>query len=136
MNLLKTSALNSIAVLMKMLTLLGINKVLAVYVGPSGYAALGQFQNAIQMITTFASASINTGVTKYTAEYHDNEEKQRTIWRTAGTLALIGSVSSGVLVALFNKPLAGWFLKDTSLGGVFIWFAVGLVFFSFNTFSC
>lgn len=133
MNLLKTSALNSVAVLMKMLTLLGINKVLAVYVGPSSYAALGQFQNAVQMITTFASASINTGVTKYTAEYHDDEVKQRSIWRTAGTLALIGSLFSGALVALFNKPLAGWFLKDASLGGVFIWFSVGLVFFSFNT---
>ncbi|AZF41736.1 Lipid III flippase [Pseudomonas sp. R1-43-08] len=133
MNLLKTSVLNGLAVLVKMLTLLGINKVLAVYVGPSGYAALGQFQNAIQMITTFASASINTGVTKYTAEYHDNVMKQRSIWRTAGTFALIGSLFSGVLVALFNKSLAVWFLKDASLGGVFIWFAVGLLFFSFNT---
>lgn len=133
MNLIKTSVLNGIAVLIKMLTLLGINKVLAVYIGPSGYAALGQFQNAVQMITTFASASINTGVTKYTAEYHDNENEQYAIWRTAGTLALLGSVISGVFVALFSESLARWFLKDASLGGVFIWFAIGLVFFSFNT---
>lgn len=133
MTLIKTSLLNGIAVVIKMLTLLGINKVLAIYVGPSGYAALGQFQNAVQMITTFASASINTGVTKYTAEYYDDESRQHSIWRTAGTLALIGSILSGALVALFNKQLAGWFLKDVSLGGVFIWFAVGLVFFSFNT---
>ncbi|MDD0975540.1 O-antigen translocase [Pseudomonas fontis] len=133
MNLIKTSVLNAIAVLVKMLTLLGINKVLAIYVGPSGYAALGQFQNAVQMITTFASASINTGVTKYTAEYYDDESKQHSIWRTAGTLALIGSIVSGALVAAFNKQLADWFLKDPALGGVFIWFAVGLVFFSFNT---
>lgn len=133
MTLIKTSLLNGIAVLIKMLTMLGINKVLAVYVGPSGYAALGQFQNAVQMITVFASASINTGVTKYTAEYYDDESRQHSIWRTAGTLALIGSILSGAFVALFNKQLAGWFLKDVSLGGVFIWFAVGLVFFSFNT---
>lgn len=133
MTLIKTSLLNGIAVVIKMLTLLGINKVLAVYVGPSGYAALGQFQNAAQMITTFASASINTGVTKYTAEYYDDECRQHSIWRTAGTLALIGSILSGALIALFNKQLAGWFLKDVSQGGVFIWFAVGLVFFSFNT---
>ncbi|MBC3434983.1 O-antigen translocase [Pseudomonas sp. BW16M2] len=133
MNLIKTSALNAIAVIIKMLTLLGINKVLAVYVGPAGYAALGQFQNAVQMITTFASASINTGVTKYTAEHHDDEPKQHAIWRTAGTLALAGSLFFGLLVALFNKPLAAWFLKDSALGGVFVWFSVGLVFFSFNT---
>ena len=52
MTLIKTSLLNAIAVVIKMLTTLGINKILAVYVGPTGYAALGQFQNAVQMITT------------------------------------------------------------------------------------
>lgn len=86
MTLIKTSLLNGIAVLFKMLTLLGLNKILAIYVGPAGYAVLGQFQNAVQMITTLASGAINTGVTKYTAEYHGEEEKQHTVWRTAGTI--------------------------------------------------
>lgn len=116
-----------------MLTLLGINKILAIYVGPAGYAALGQFQNAVQMITTFASGAINTGVTKYTAEYYDDEAKQRTVWRTAGTIALVGSVFTALLIALFNQQLAVWFLKDADYGGVFIWFAATLVFFTFNT---
>ena len=133
MTLIKTSLLNGIAVVIKMLTLLGINKVLAIYVGPAGYAAIGQFQNAVQMITTFASGAINTGVVKYTAEFHDNEEKQRTVWRTAGTIALTGAVLTGILVAIFSKSLAAWFLKDESYSGVFIWFAVTLVFFVFNT---
>lgn len=133
MTLIKTSLLNAIAVLIKMLTLLGINKILAIYVGPAGYAALGQFQNATQMITTFASGAINTGVTKYTAEYHDDESKQRLVWRTAGTIALTGSAISALLIVLFNQQLAVWFLKDESYGGVFIWFAVTLIFFIFNT---
>src|SRR5690554_5248675 len=133
MTLIKTSLLNGIAVVIKMLTLLGLNKILAIYVGPSGYAALGQFQNATQMITTFASGAINTGVTKYTAEYHDDESKQRLVWRTAGTIALTGSAISALLIVLFNQQLAVWFLKDESYGGVFIWFAVTLIFFTFNT---
>jgi PST family polysaccharide transporter len=116
-----------------MLTLLGINKILAIYVGPAGYAALGQFQNAVQMITTFASGAINTGVTRYTAEYYEDEEKQRAVWRTAGTIAFTGSLVSGFLVILFSKPLAGWFLKDESYSGVFVWFAATLVLFVFNT---
>lgn len=133
MTLIKTSLLNAIAVIIKMLTLLGINKILAIYVGPAGYAALGQFQNAVQMITTFANGAINTGVTKYTAEYYDDEEKQRTVWRTAGTIALVGSVLTAVLIGFFNQQLAAWFLKDPDYGGVFIWFAATLVFFTFNT---
>lgn len=133
MTLIKTSLLNGIAVIIKMLTLLGLNKILAIYVGPAGYAALGQFQNAVQMITTFASGALNTGVTKYTAEYYEDEARQHSVWRTAGTIALIGSLTTAVLVIIFNQHLAGWFLKDESMGSVFTWFAATLAFFVFNT---
>jgi PST family polysaccharide transporter len=133
MTLIKTGLLNGIAVVIKMFTLLGLNKILAIYVGPSGYAALGQFQNAVQIISILASGAINTGVTKYTAEYHEDEAKQHAVWRTAGTISLVGSVLVSIGVILFNKPLASWFLKDESLGSVFIWFAATLVFFVFNT---
>ncbi|REH38850.1 PST family polysaccharide transporter [Paraperlucidibaca baekdonensis] len=133
MTLIKTSLLNGIAVVIKMLTMLGLNKILAIYVGPAGYAAIGNFQNAAQMITTFASGAINTGVVKYTAEYHDAEEKQRQVWRTAGTIAVLGSVFTGLGVAVFSKQIAQWFLQDESYNTVFIWFSVTLVFFIFNT---
>lgn len=133
MTLIKTSLLNAIAVVIKMLTMLGLNKILAIYVGPAGYAAIGNFQNAAQMITTFASGAINTGVVKYTAEYHDDEEKQRQVWRTAGTIAVLGSVITGIGVAVFSKQIAQWFLQDENYNTVFIWFSVTLVFFIFNT---
>lgn len=133
MTLVKTSLLNGMAVLVKMLTLLSLNKILAIYVGPAGYAVLGQFQNAVQMITTFASGAINTGVTKYTAEYHEEEQKQHTVWRTAGTISLIGSLLTAIIVVLAHRTLAVWFLKDEGLASVFLWFAAALIFFVFNT---
>ncbi|WP_248752119.1 O-antigen translocase [Pseudomonas sp. MWU15-20650] len=133
MTFLKTSLLNGIAVVVRMVTLLCINKILAVYVGPVGYAALGQFQNAVQMITTFASGAINAGVTKYTAEYHEDEERQRTVWRTAGSISLIGALVTGVLVTVFNERLSLIFLKDRAFGGVFVWFSATLVLFILNT---
>ena len=133
MTLIKTSLLNGIAVVIKMLTLLGLNKILAIYVGPAGYAAIGNFQNAAQMISTLASGAINTGVVKYTAEYHDEEEKQRQVWRTAGTIAILGSVVTGIGVSVFSKPIAQWFLHDEQYSAVFIWFSIALVFYIFNT---
>lgn len=116
-----------------MLTLLGINKILAIYVGPAGYAALGQFQNAVQMISNLASGAINTGVTKYTAEYQDNEAEQRKVWQTAGTIALIGSLVLSVLVLMLRERLALWFLGDIQLSTVFVWFGATLALFVFNT---
>jgi len=132
MTLVKTTLLNGVAVIIRMVTLLGINKVLALYVGPAGYAALGQFQNAIQIITTFASGAINTGVTKYTAEYHSDESSQHEVWRTSAIIAVLGSLSLGLGIAIFNRSLAAWFLNDASYGGVFIWFAATLVPFTLN----
>lgn len=133
MTLIKTSLLNGVAVLVRVLTLLGLNKILALYVGPAGYATLGQFQNAVQMITTLASGAINTGVTKYTAAYHEDEERQRSVWRTAGSISLAGSLVAAALLVVFSRTLAESFLKDPGLASVFVWFAAALVFFVFNT---
>ena len=133
MTLIKTSLLSAIAVVVKMITMLGINKVLAIYVGPAGYAAIGQFQNAVQMITTFASGAINTGVTRYTAEYDGDEGKQRLVWKTAGTIALVGSIFTASLIIIFNQKLSVLILNDIKYGGVFIWFAVTLCFFTLNS---
>jgi len=132
MNLVRTSLLNGIAVAIKMLTLLGLNKVLAIYVGPAGYAAIGQFQNALQVITIFTGGAITNGVVKYTAEYHEQPEQQIKLWKTAGFVATLGSLIVALLVVFFNKELASLFLKDTALGGVFLWFSGVVVFFSLN----
>ncbi len=132
MNLVKTSLLNGIAVVIKLVTALGLNKLLAIYVGPAGYAVIGQFQNAIGMITTFASAGINTGVTKYTAEYFDDDERQHSVWRTAVVIVAAGSLLAALVIALFHKSLAVLFLKDEAYGSVFIWLAATLSILVFN----
>lgn len=134
MNLLKTSALNGVAVLIKTATMFILNKILAVYVGPAGYAAIGQFQNFIQMITTFAGSAINTAVIKYTAEYHEDETKQRAIWKTAGSLVLIFSFIFSLIILIFQKQLSLYTFQTTAYQSVFAWFAAFLVLFNLNAF--
>ena len=132
MNLLKTSVLNGIAVLVKTATMFILNKILAVYVGPSGYAAIGQFQNFIQMVTSFAGGAINTAVVKYTAEYGDNPNEQRKIWQNAGTIILVLSVIFSLLIILFQKSLSLYIFHSTEYQSVFTWFGIFLIFFNFN----
>ncbi len=96
MTLIKTSLLNAIAVVIKMLTLLGINKILAVYVGPTGYAALGQFQNAVQMITTFGSgAGLGLAIVQGIVEAHGGSVVVAN--RTPGCEFLVRLPSAGAL---------------------------------------
>ena len=132
MNLLKTSALNGIAVLIKTATMFILNKILAVYVGPSGYAVTGQFQNFIQIVTTFAGGAINTAVIKYTAEYYEDENKQRAIWKTAGSIVFLSSVVMALLILVFQRQLSFYIFQTTEYQSVFVWFAVFLLFFNFN----
>lgn len=132
MNLLKTSVLNGIAVLVKTATMFILNKILAVYVGPSGYAAIGQFQNFIQMVTSFAGGSINTAVVKYTAEYGDNPTEQRKIWQNAGTIILALSVIFSLLIIVFQKSLSLYIFHSVEYQSVFVWFGIFLIFFNFN----
>ena len=132
MNLVKTSLLNGIAVVVKMLTLLGLNKLLAVYLGPTGFALLGQFQNAMQMIITFASGAINSGVTVGTAEHEDEEEQQHKVWSTACAISLSGALLASLVIAAASKPLALFFLKDEQYSSVFLWFSASLSLFVLN----
>lgn len=133
MTLIKTSLLNGIAVIIKLLTFLGINKLLSIYVGPVGYAFLGQYQNLITVITTFASGAINTGITKYTAEYYYDEKKQHVLWQTALQISVVGSLLTAILMTVFSQRLAIIFLHDEALSGVFLWFAGSLLFFVLNS---
>lgn len=133
MSLLHTSFLNAIAVAVRMLAMLGLNKLLAVYVGPAGYAAIGQFQNAVTMITSFASGAINTGVTKYTAQFHADIPAQHALWRTAGTISIASAALVSILIAIFHQQLARMILKDAQLASVFLWLAATLMLFVLNT---
>jgi len=133
MNLFKTSVLNGVAVLIKTITMFVLNKILAVYLGPTGYAAIGQFQNFIQMVTTFAGSAINTAVVKYTAEYHEDETKQRAVWKTAGSIVFLFSLLFAIFILIFQKQLALCIFQSLKYQTIFIWFAVFLIFFNFNT---
>lgn len=133
MTLFKTSILNGIAVLIRIATMFLLNKILAVYVGPSGYAAIGQFQNFILMITTFAGSAVNTAVVKYTAEYHEDETRQRAVWKTAGSFVSIFSFIFTLIVLIFHQPLSLLIFKTEAYGSVLIWFSVFLIFFNLNS---
>lgn len=132
MTLFRTSFWNGIAVTVRLGTALVLNKILAIYVGPAGYAIIGQFQNGVTIALTFATGAVGTGVTKYTAEYCDDEARQRSLWATAGTMTLIASLASAAAIAVFRYPLARFFLKNEQFSGIFLWLAGALVFIGFN----
>ena len=73
--LFKVSWLNAVSVLVKIGSGLVAGKILAIFIGPSGMAIIGNFRNAINTADTFSTLGIQHGVIKYVAEYCREEEK-------------------------------------------------------------
>lgn len=126
MSLVKTSLLNGIAVAVKVASALVLNKILAVYVGPAGYAVIGQFQNAVAIIVSLAGGVVATGVTKVTAHHFDDEAKQHAVWQTAIRFSLGASIIASIVLLLMGNSLAQWLLNRADMSNVFVWLALTL----------
>lgn len=132
MNLLKTSFLTFIATAIKILAGLVINKAVSIYIGPSGIALIGQFQNSSQLAMTAAQGGINAGVTKYTAEYGAESEQLPKLWSTAARIVLYCSAAVGVILILGSKYISEYALKTDEYSYVFITFGFTIIFFAVN----
>jgi len=132
MTLIKTSILSFIATVIKMLAGLVINKAVAVYIGPSGLAIVGQFQNFSQLAMAAAQGAINSGVTKYAAEYGKDGERIPILFSTASKISLVSSVIVGVGIILFSRYASEYFLKSEDYTYVFVIFGFTIVLFVIN----
>lgn len=133
-DLFQTSLWNGIATIIKMGTGLISNKIVAVYLGPSGIALLGQFNNFIGMATQFATGGFNAGVTKYLAEYRGDEEKQKEILSTGLKTTLITTLIVALVVFIGADYFGKVILQTGKYKSLFYVFAVTLVLFTLNGF--
>jgi polysaccharide transporter, PST family len=132
MTLIKTSVLTAISTIITVISAFIINKVLAVYVGPSGLALVGQLKDFVTMITTFSNGAITQGIVKYTAEYEAIEEKQK-VFSTSIIISLVCSTIISVLLFILSDYLSVKILKDTQYSSVFIVFGLTVFLFALNT---
>lgn len=126
MNLIRTSAFSAVAVATKLATSILLNKVLAVYVGPTGYGVIGQLQSLVQVATTLASGGVSNGVTKLTSEYSADRARQRTVWATAAALGGACTALPVLVLLIAHEPLARWFLGHTEHSAALVWLGLTL----------
>ena len=132
MTLTKTSVLSFIATAVKIVAGLVTTKAVAVYIGPAGLALIGQFQNFTQLTMTAAQGAINSGVTKYTAEYGKDDERIPLLFSTASKISLSASLIVAIGVVFFSQFASLQFLKSEDHSYIFIIFGCTIVLFVFN----
>lgn len=131
MNLIKTGVLNGISVIIKIIVMLGINKIIALYAGPSGYAAIGQLQNFVQIVNVFASGGISSAVIVYTAKF-DGQTKQFELWSAAFLWTSSISIICMILVIFFREDLAVFFLQDKIYADIFTIYGFAILPYTVN----
>ncbi|MFZ4105400.1 O-antigen translocase [Flavobacterium sp.] len=109
--LFKATSLNGISILLKVVIGFLTSKVIAVFVGPSGMALVGNLRNFLTTTEAFATLGFENGVVKYVAEHKQEEEKLKQTLSTIflSVLVVCGLLSLGLLLFsdYFNRSIFG-----------------------------
>ncbi|MEI6285445.1 MAG: O-antigen translocase [Bacillota bacterium] len=131
MTFLKTVSMSGIATVAKILTGLVSTKILAVLIGPSGVALIGQINNLIAIVLPIGSGGINNGVVKYLAE-SDSVESAKKYVKQAVLITLICSLICSVLLLAFARYLSFKLLETAEYTYVIVFLAVFFILMAFN----
>ncbi|MES1198312.1 MAG: O-antigen translocase [Chitinophagaceae bacterium] len=131
-DLVKVSLLNGISTLIKMVTSFVSVKVVAVLIGPSGIALLGQLNNFTTIFLNLSTGFVNGGVTKYISEYNGEESKYAPILRTGLWLTIILSGLCAFVMIIGAGYFATEILKDVHYRPIFIIFGCTILFYALN----
>jgi PST family polysaccharide transporter len=133
MNLVRTSLLSLMSTSVKMLAGLIVGKAVALVSGPSGVATIGQFQNFVQIVLTSAKGGLDTGVTKYTAEYGSDDDRAASLFSTAFRLCACSCAIVSLVLLIGATPLAVFFLGSPEYGYILRLFGLTLCMFVANS---
>lgn len=112
MNLARSGLLNAMAVGSRMVVGFILNKLLATYVGPAGFAIIGQYQNVVTMANSIMTGAVQNGVVRYTTEFSEDEVRQHALWRTVVAACFFLSLTIGSALVIFARPLSMRLLKS------------------------
>ena len=127
-------SLTSVSTLVKMCTGLVSMKIIALLVGPAGIALLGQLNNFVSIILSFAGGGINNGITKYTSQYRDNPDRLSRYLSVGLRLTVISGSTIGILLILLAIPLSSVILLNPDYAVVFRIFGFTLLLYAANNF--
>ena len=129
----KVFSFTSLSTIVRMLTGFVSVKVVSLLIGPSGVAMVGQLNNFVTMSQNFASAGINSGITKYIAEFKGKEIVNNYL-STSFRIILFCSLFVGLLIVCFSNFLGRQIMQNVEYSYLFVILGVALIFFALNNF--
>ncbi|MCW5905689.1 MAG: O-antigen translocase [Chitinophagaceae bacterium] len=130
--IIKVSSLTAVATVVRVATNLILSKVLAITVGATGIALVGQIINGSNIFMNIASGGLSQGITKYIAETDDFKERKKII-NTVYTFVLFASIFVAAVLIIFAPFWSNYFFHTNEYWDVIIYMGVFIVFFAYNS---
>ena len=118
--------------LVRMLTGLVSVKVVASIIGPAGVALVGQLNNFATIALSLSTGGINGGITKYVAEYKEDEIKVKDCLSTGLRITVLCSLLVGIFLIVAHSYLSQYVMLSPDYGYVFIIFGFTILFYALN----
>ncbi len=131
-DIVKVFSLTSISTLVRMCTSLVSVKVVASIIGPAGVALVGQLNNFSTIALSLATGGINSGVTKYVAEYKEDNSVVKQYIATAFKIVVGCSLLIGLILLLGCRFLSKLVMLTPEYWYVFAIFGFTIIFYGIN----
>lgn len=104
--LLKMTSLNAGVIGIRLVISLFIQRLLAELVGEAGIAKIGQLRNLLQLLTSFSSVGVFSGIVKYVSEYKEDKEQLQKLFSTSFVFAVLGSTVTCAALLIWAYPIS------------------------------
>lgn len=131
-DIVKVFSLTSISTLVKMCTGLISVKIVASIIGPAGVALVGQLNNFATIAMAFSSGGINAGITKYIAEYREDNSMVAQLLSNALRITTICSAICAVVLIVFHRYISQLVMLSADYGYVFVIFGITILLYALN----
>ncbi|WP_395054096.1 O-antigen translocase [Flavobacterium sp.] len=101
-SLFKATTLNGLSIILKISIGFITSKIIALFIGASGMALVGNLRNFITTIEAFGTLGFENGVVKYVAEHKNEEEKLKKVLSTIFFSVLISCFLLSIILFFFS----------------------------------
>lgn len=130
---LKVSGANGIISVAKAVLVIISNKVLAIIIGTTGIAMIGQLQSFTTIITQLSNGGFNQGLTKYVAENRNNKKEVLEFIGTSFIVAFTLTSLTAFFIIILSKTISLKIFTTSAYFSILVVFAFTLFFYNLNS---
>lgn len=133
-SLFKVTSLNSVSVIIKIVIGLVTSNVIALFVGPSGMALVGNLRNFVSSVEALGTLGFENGVVKYVSENKQDNSKLKTTISTVFFTISVSCLIIGFALLIFSDYFNVSVFGNLSYGYIIKFLVVALPFYIGNIF--